>query len=66
MINKNTYINNESYDTITIIESPHYISYKRNPEDNEGKIILTVKGNLIKKNIFLIKYDNFFNNYYQK
>ena len=47
VIDKNTYINNESYDTIAMTESPHHISYIRNPEDNEGKITLTAKGNLM-------------------
>jgi hypothetical protein len=47
VIDNITYINNESYDTIAMTESPHHISYKRNPEDNEGKIILTAKGNLM-------------------
>ena len=46
VIDKSTYINNESYDTIAMTESPHHISYIRNPEDNEGKITLTAKGNL--------------------
>ena len=46
VIDKSTYINNESYDTIAMTESPHHISYKRNPEDNEGKITLTAEGNL--------------------
>ena len=47
VIDNSTYINNESYDTIAMTESPHHISYKRNPKDNEGKIYLTAKGNLI-------------------
>ena len=47
VIDKSTYINNESYDTIAMTESPHHISFKKNPKDNEGKIILTAKGNLM-------------------
>ena len=47
VIDNSTYINNESYDTIAMTESPHHISFKKNPKDNEGKIILTAKGNLM-------------------
>ena len=36
----------EAYETIAVMESPFYAVYKRNPEDTNGKITLTAKGNL--------------------
>ena len=46
IVKNETYIYNEKIETIAVVESPHYVVYKRNPEDTNGKITLTAKGNL--------------------
>ena len=46
VVENETYNLEEAYETIAVMESPFYAVYKRNPEDSNGKITLTAKGNL--------------------
>ena len=46
VVDNETYNYEEAYETIAVMESPFYAVYKRNPEDTNGKITLTAKGNL--------------------
>ena len=46
VVDNETYYVDESYQTIAVMESPFYAVYKRNPEDSNGRITLTAKGNL--------------------
>jgi len=46
VVENETYNYEESYETIAVMESPFYAVYKRNPEDSNGKITLTARGNL--------------------
>ena len=43
IINNETYISEESYETIALMESPFYTVYERNPSDNYGIITLRAK-----------------------
>ena len=44
VVDNETHIYGESYETIAVMESPFYTVYKRNPEDSNGKITLTAQG----------------------
>ena len=46
IVDNSSHVYEEEYETIAVMESPYYTVYKRNPEDNNGKITLTATGNL--------------------
>ena len=46
VVENSTLIYGESVETIAVMQSDYYTVYKRNPEDNNGKITLTAKGSL--------------------
>ena len=48
VVDSKSYIKGENSDTIAVMESPYYSVYARNPQDNNGLITLTAKGNLKK------------------
>ena len=46
VVDNETHYYEESYQTIAVMESPYVVVYKRNPEDNNGKITLKAKGEI--------------------
>jgi hypothetical protein len=46
VVDNETHYYEESYKTIAIMESPFVVVYKRNPEDDNGKITLKAKGEI--------------------
>ena len=45
VVDVDSYLKGEIYDTIAVMESPYYSVYARNPQDKDGLITLTAKGN---------------------
>ena len=45
VVDNETHLYGEEYETIAVMESPFYTVYKRNPQDDNGKITLIAKGN---------------------
>ena len=46
VVDNETHYYEESYKTIAVMESPFVVVYKRNPDDSNGKITLTAKGDI--------------------
>ena len=46
VVENKTHIYGEEVNTIAVTESPYYSVFKRNPDDNNGKITLTAKGDI--------------------
>ena len=44
VVDNETYIYGEDVNTVAVTESPYYTVYKRNPDDNDGKITLIAQG----------------------
>ena len=46
VVENSTHYYGEEYNTIAVMESPYHTVYKRNPEENNGKITLSATGDL--------------------